>query len=495
MKMLVGATPLRLEALHALGDASTTLELSAESWDKVRRAREVADEQLASGKAVYGLTVGLGSNVDTPIERADVADFERSTLAGRIVGVGGPLDESTSRRALGLRIVNLAHGASGVSAHVVEHLLAMYNARVTPVISRVGSVGSSDLPECAEMCATALGIGRVWIDGEIVDATVGLEHLGRRPVELAAKDALGLFNAGSVTLSRAVGVAHALSIAVRAGVVVAAASCEAFGVNPSPFTRGVVEMRGDAREDAASRELLEALAGSWICEPDAVKLPQHALSFRTLVKVVALVRDQLDRLVAAVELEANTPTDNPVVLTSSREMISGAHFQTLGATVAGDALSIALAHWSNASTNRAIKLVNAPIDGVPRFLAPGGGHNVGFNALMKTAVSLHARIRYDANPASLDFIAVSQGTEDVASQWPHVIDKLERQADVFTMLVALEALCAHQVIGLRSALSWGIAARRVHEVCGRDVPLLTTDQPLGRFVDQVTARIVAGELH
>ncbi|MBM3685363.1 MAG: aromatic amino acid lyase, partial [Actinobacteria bacterium] len=440
MKMLVGATPLRLEALHALGDASTTLELSAESWDKVRRAREVADEQLASGKAVYGLTVGLGSNVDTPIERADVADFERSTLAGRIVGVGGPLDESTSRRALGLRIVNLAHGASGVSAHVVEHLLAMYNARVTPVISRVGSVGSSDLPECAEMCATALGIGRVWIDGEIVDATVGLEHLGRRPVELAAKDALGLFNAGSVTLSRAVGVAHALSIAVRAGVVVAAASCEAFGVNPSPFTRGVVEMRGDAREDAASRELLEALAGSWICEPDAVKLPQHALSFRTLVKVVALVRDQLDRLVAAVELEANTPTDNPVVLTSSREMISGAHFQTLGATVAGDALSIALAHWSNASTNRAIKLVNAPIDGVPRFLAPGGGHNVGFNALMKTAVSLHARIRYDANPASLDFIAVSQGTEDVASQWPHVIDKLERQADVFTMLVALEAL-------------------------------------------------------
>ncbi|MFM8955594.1 MAG: aromatic amino acid lyase, partial [Actinomycetota bacterium] len=330
----------------------------------------------------------------------------------------------------------------------------------------------------------------------IVRRSVGLELDCRdEPVELAAKDALGLFNAGSVTLSRAVGVAHALSIAVRAGVVVAAASCEAFGVNPSPFTPGLVELRGDAREDAASRELLEALAGSWICEPDAVKLPQHALSFRTLVKVVALVRDQLDRLVAAVELEANTPTDNPVVLTSSREMISGAHFQTLGATVAGDALSIALAHWSNASTNRAIKLVNAPIDGVPRFLAPGGGHNVGFNALMKTAVSLHARIRYDANPASLDFIAVSQGTEDVASQWPHVIDKLERQADVFTMLVALEALCAHQVIGLRSALSWGIAARRVHEVCGRDVPLLTTDQPLGRFVDQVTARIVAGELH
>jgi len=495
VKVVVGDSPLRLDDVHALGDAATSLELSSGAWERIRESREIADEQLAAGKAVYGLTVGLGSKVNMPIERASVADYERSTLVGRIVGVGGAMDEATARRALALRIVNLAHGASGVSPHVVEQLVAMYNAGITPVVARIGSIGSSDLPECAQLCATALGVGEVWCDGDVVPAAEGLKLRGLVPVELAAKDALGLFNAGSVTLSRAVEVAHRLSRTVRAGIVVAGASCEAFGVNPSPFSREVAAVRCDVREDEASRELLELLAGSWILEPDAVKLPQHALSFRTLVKLIATVRDQLSRFVEALEREVNVSTDNPVVLRAERDIRSGSHFQTLAAAVAGDALSIALTHWSNASVNRSIKLVNSPIDGVPRFLAPHGDQSVGFNALMKSAVALATRVRHDASPASVDFFAVSEGAEDVASQLPHVIDKLERQDDALSMLVALEATCAHQVIGLRSGLVWGVAATTLHAVCGNDVPLLEEDQPLGRFVDLVHRRIVAGDMH
>ena len=494
MRIIVGESPLRLNELHALGDPTTTLEISSAAWDRIRVSREIADEQLAAGKAVYGLTVGLGSKVNMPIERASVADYERLTLIGRIVGVGGALDETTSRRALALRIVNLTHGTSGVSPHVVEQLVSMYNAGLNPVVARLGSIGSSDLPECAQLCATALGVGEVWCDGVVVSASEGLKIRGLAPVELGTKDALGLFNAGSVTLSRAVAVAHRLSTTVRAGIVVAGASCEAFGVNPSPFSREVAAVRRDVREDEASRELLELLAGSWILEPDAVKLPQHALSFRTLVKLIATVRDQLSRFVDALEREANTSTDNPVVLEAERDIRSGSHFQSLAAGVAGDALSIALTHWSNASANRAIKLVNSPIDGVPRFLAPQGAQSVGFNALMKSAVALATRVRHDANPASVDFFAVSEGAEDVASQLPHVIEKLERQDDALSLLVALEATCAHQVIGLRSGLTWGAAATTVHMVCAQDIPLLEEDQPLGKFVDVVHRRIVAGEV-
>ncbi|MFM9137956.1 MAG: aromatic amino acid lyase, partial [Actinomycetota bacterium] len=154
MKLVVGDSPLRLDDVHALGDAATSLELSTGAWERIRESRTIADEQLAAGKSVYGLTVGLGSKVNMPIERGSVADYERSTLIGRIVGVGGAMDEATARRALALRIVNLAHGASGVSPHVVEQLVAMYNAGITPVVARIGSIGSSDLPECAQLCAT-----------------------------------------------------------------------------------------------------------------------------------------------------------------------------------------------------------------------------------------------------------------------------------------------------------------------------------------------------
>lgn len=494
MKVVVGEVPLGLATLHALSDPSTTIEVTEHGWERIRQSREIADEQLAQGKAVYGLTFGLGSKVDMPIERESVADFERSTIIGRIVGVGGPLDEKSARRALGLRIINLAHGASGVSPHVVEQLLAMYNSGVTPVVARIGSIGSSDLPECAQLCATALGVGEVWLDGAIVPATVGLERIGRRPVDLGPKDALGLFNAGSVTLSRAVDVANRLSLTIRAAIVTAAASCEAFGVNPAPFSKAVAALRCDPYEDAASDEVLDLLAGSWICEPEAVKLPQHALSFRTLVKLVAAAREHLDRFVEAIERDANTSTDNPVVLRAERDIRSGSHFQTLAAAIAGDAISIALTHWSNASANRAIKLVNSPIDGVPRFLAPQGAQSVGFNALMKSTVALATRVRHEANPASLDFFAVSEGAEDVASQFPHVVDKLDRQEDALSLLVALEATCAHQVIGLRPGRAWGVAAQTISAVCSHDVPLIDVDQPLGHFVDAVHRRIRAGEV-
>ena len=143
-------------------------------------------------------------------ERSSVPDYERKVISARIVGVGDPLSEESSRRALGLRIVNLGLGYSAVSPNVVEQLVAMYNANITPVVSSLGSIGSSDLGQCAQLCATAIGVGEVWVRGERMSASEGLASIGRQPVDLGAKDALGLFNSGAVTQTRAIEYVEAL---------------------------------------------------------------------------------------------------------------------------------------------------------------------------------------------------------------------------------------------------------------------------------------------
>jgi histidine ammonia-lyase len=493
MKLFVGDHPLKLSELVALGNSNTTIDLAPTAIRRISESRNIADEHLDGKTAVYGLNVGLGANVAMPLERSSTAEFERSVLEGRMIGVGNPLPEDVSRRALGIRIVNLCNGHSAVSPHVVEQLVEMYNRGLTPIVASQGSVGSSDLGQCAQLCATALGIGDVWYQGARTAALSALGAVKLQPIELAAKDALGLLNSGAVTQSAAVGAAEELEILLDAAIHIAVASCEAYGVNPGPFLSDVVATKYLPGGEAASRLIMSLLSGSWTLEDGAINQAQHALSFRTLVPLVALLRSHVQTFTELILNECNSSNDNPVVLLETREIRSSSNFQSLAVSVAGDALSIALTHWSNAAANRTIRMANASIQGIPRYLAPSEGHSVGFNALMKSTVAMATRVRFEANPAGLDFFAISENAEDVASQFPLVVEKLGRQIGWLRQLVAIEAMTAHQMLCLRGELARGKAASKVVDVVGKYVPFVEHDQPLGQFVEAVSNGIARGE--
>jgi histidine ammonia-lyase len=479
MKITVGDNHLALADLIALGSLDTQIELTAAAVKRIAESRKIADEHLDGASAVYGLNVGLGANVSMKLERGSTADFERSVIEGRMIGIGEPLPDSVSRRALGIRIANLCNGNSAVSPHVVEQLVEMYNKGLTPVVASLGSVGSSDLGQCAQLCAAAFS---------------ALSAANLQPVELAAKDALGLLNSGSVTQSAAVEVIAELGVVLAAAKQVAVASCEAYGVNPGPFLPEVVATKSVPGGDDASRLIMDLLHGSWTLEEGAIDQAQHALSFRTLVPLVALVETHARSFMDLLQQECNSSNDNPVVLLEKRQIRSSSNFQSLAVSVAGDALSIALTHWSNATANRTIRMANGTIEGVPRYLAPLEGHSVGFNALMKSTVAMATRVRFEANPASLDFFAISENAEDVASQFPLVVEKLGRQIGWLRQLVAIEAVTAHQLLCLRAEVKRGKAAKRVIDVVGKCVPLIDHDQPLGHFVNAVSNSIARGEL-
>jgi histidine ammonia-lyase len=493
MSIIIGDRVLAFAELLAFADFETKIEISPKARQRIISSRAIANENIDSGKAVYGLNTGLGAKVSMPLERESVAAFELSVLSGRIIGIGEPLAIAVCRRALALRIVNICHGYSAISMHVVDQLVAMYNGSVTPVVASYGSVGSSDLGQCAQLCAAAIGVGEVWVEGVRVSATEGLRQIGLEPVELAAKDALGLLNSGAVTQAIAMHIVYDLEVLLNAAVQVSVASCEAFGVNPAPFTDAVVATRQIPGGKVAGEKIMGLLLGSWTLEAGAISQAQHALSFRTLVPLIALLSDYLRQFSELIVSESNTSNDNPVVVAQVRELRSSSNFQPLAASVAGDALAIAITHWSNASANRSLRMVNASIEGVPRYLAPAEGHSVGFNALMKSTVAMAARVRFEASPAGLDFFALSENAEDVATQLPLVVEKLARQSAWLRKLVSIEALTAFQLLCLQPDKRRGRAAKHIFEQCSRIIPMIKHDQPLGQFVDSIESSIYKGE--
>ena len=81
-----------------------------------------------------------------------------------------------------LKIFNLSHGCSGVRVELVQKLIDLYNAGITPVIYQMGSLGASgDLAPLAHLSLPLLGVGKVYLGGEIMDSKKALEIKNKTP--------------------------------------------------------------------------------------------------------------------------------------------------------------------------------------------------------------------------------------------------------------------------------------------------------------------------
>ncbi|MBZ4369601.1 aromatic amino acid lyase, partial [Mycobacterium tuberculosis] len=84
-----------------------------------------------------------------------------SLVLSHAAGVGEPLDDDLTRLIMVLKINSLSRGFSGIRLSVVQALIGLVNAGVTPWIPAKGSVGASgDLAPLAHMSLTLLGEGK-----------------------------------------------------------------------------------------------------------------------------------------------------------------------------------------------------------------------------------------------------------------------------------------------------------------------------------------------
>lgn len=480
----IGARRLSLDDMIHLARPGTRLTLASVARERIRLSRDIVARHAAGDAPIYGLNTGLGGNLGHRIPADEIAAFQHQIVRGRAVGVGPSIAEDIARAGLLARLIELASGATGVSEHAIDALVALYNAGVTPVVPCFGSIGLSDMGLVAHLIGIIIGEGEAIHAGERLPAREALSRAGLSPITLEPKDGLGLISHGAITTATAGRALHAARRLIDRHAAITALSFEGYRANPAIFDARLHALRPAAGQEDAAARFRSLLAGSYLhAKPDGQKI-QDALSFRDVAPVLGALDHALGFAITQWEIEFNGVVSSPVVLLETGDMASAPNFHPAALALALDSLAIALAHWASASALRLSKLMTGSLSGLPKYLSPVGGGSAGYVTLQKTAMSLYTDIRHATAPAMLDVLPVSDTVEDMA---PHTLlsaRKLTTQVEALRYLAAIEWVVAAQAVDLRGvAAHLATATGALHGELRAVLPMLQADRPPGADVE------------
>lgn len=381
------------------------------------------------------------------VEGPEVGEQERvrAFVLGHCSGVGPPLPEVQVRALLLGRASALAAGASGVRPEVVELLLAMLNAGVSPVVPSQGSVGAAgDLAPLAHLAQVALRYGgRAWRGGALrpgAEAMEGLPTLLPTP-----KEALSLINGATLTAALgALAVVRAerllrsaeRTLAMTMEVVLADTGCLDERALLARRHPGAVASAARVRAHLQGSVLARARGGA------------DAFSIRCAPAVMGAAWEALEHTREVVERELAGACDNPLVLEG--ELLEAGNFHGAPVALALDHLKAALTQVASLTERRVYRLTYGRLSGhLPSFLVAGSGVDSGFMLAQYTAASLVSECKGLAFPSSVDSIPTAQHSEDHVSMGPIAARTCLRITEALADVVGVEALVAAQGLDFR----------------------------------------------
>ncbi|MEX1262642.1 MAG: histidine ammonia-lyase [Actinomycetota bacterium] len=465
---------------------------------RVAAARAVIDDALASGETIYGVTTGFGALAHTRVDPAQSSTLQHGIVRSHATAVGAPLPREEARAMLLLRAHVLALGHSGVRPAVIDLMVSMLNDDVIPAVPQQGSLGASgDLAPLANLALPLIGHGEMLTaEGGVESAAAAMARAGLAPITLEAKEGLALVNGTQGMLAIGIIATERAARLARTADVVAAMTIEASLGTDRPFDERLQALRPHPGQSASASNLRRLLAGSPILAShrDSAHLVQDAYSLRCAPQVHGATRDALAYACEVLRIEANSVSDNPIVL-SDGEVLSGGNFHGQPVAVALDTVAMALVSLGSISERRLYRLLDEHhSNGLPPFLVHGSGLNSGFMLVQYTAASLVSECKTLAHPASVDSIPSSAGQEDhVSMGMTSARHAREVVANVETV-IALEALGTAQALDLRSPLEPGPATRAVHAAIRQRVPFFEADREFGPDIADAVSLVNEGAL-
>jgi len=492
--MRVGAARIRVGDVVAVARNAEHVELDPDVRARVAAARAVVLRLAKGDTAIYGVNSALGANTGQRLAAADLAEYQLRAVRARAVAAGERYDASSVRAMMMARVAGMAAGGSGVSPEVLDALVAMLNHRVHPAVPRHGSIGVADLPQLSHLALPLTGEGEAEFDGTMLSGAEALRRAGLSPVVLGPKDGLALISANAATIGRAALVIDASMALGRAWRSAIALSLEAFRANLSPLDERAVNARAAAGQIECAAQLRALLGDSALLKPGAARRVQDPLSFRVVAQVHGALQASLAAAVEQVEVELNSASESPLVITTDEAMLSNGNFHVPALALAFDTAAIAFAQASSLAAQRVMRFMSPAFTDLPLQLTPHGPAHSGFATLQKTLTALWSEIRLRANPGSLDFFPVSEGVEDHATMALGTVEKLAELIERVRYVIAIELLVAAQAIDLRGIAldALGKGARSAYEAVREAVPALDADRPLGPDVDVVASRVADG---
>ena len=449
MTFKYGIDHLDLDTVNGIAAGTIKTELCQQALDQINASRQNVEKMASSDKAVYGINTGFGPLCDTQISPEETHLLQKNLLITHAVGVGEPIDKAISKLMLITKVHALSQGFSGIRLAVVERMLTFIELDLIPVVPEQGSVGASgDLAPLSHLFLPLLGDGEFWHDGKPVPAAEILEANGLEPMELHAKEGLALINGTQFILSHAITGLTKMQYLLDLADMSGAMSIEGMQGSGSPFRDELHQTRPFAGNlEVASRmrrffKDSQNMANHVDCER-----VQDPYSLRCIPQVHGASRNAFHHLKKLAEIEMNSVTDNPIVI-SSDEAISGGSFHGQPLAMVLDYASIAAAELGNISDRRCYLLLEG-LHGLPRLLTTSGGLNSGMMIPQYATAALVTENKSLCFPPSADSVPTSMGQEDHVSMGSISGRKFNQILGNLEKILAIELMYAAQAIEFR----------------------------------------------
>ena len=477
----------------------TAPELDPACREGVRSSAATVERMVAAGDPIYGVNTGFGKLSSVRIATEDLERLQRNIVLSHAAGVGDSTAPQVTRLMMALKLLSLAHGASGIRLATLDLLEAMLARDITPVVPAQGSVGASgDLAPLAHMTAVMIGVGEADTPDGRLPAVQALESVGLRPMTLGPKEGLALLNGTQFSTAHALAALFDADVLFQSALVTGALSTDAAKGSDAPFDPRIHALRRHRGQMATAQALRQLLAGSAIRSSHlrGDERVQDPYCLRCQPQVMGACLDLLQFAASTLETEANSVSDNPLIFGAERggEALSGGNFHAEPVAFAADMIAMAICEIGSLAERRIAMLMDPALSGLPAFLTPQPGLNSGFMLAQVTAAALVSENKQRAYPASVDSIPTSVNQEDHVSMAAHASRRLRPMADNALSIIAIEWLCAAQGCDFHAPLASSPTLEAVRTSLRARIPRLTDDRYIYPDIQAALEMVRSGQL-
>ncbi|KAF7321585.1 Phenylalanine ammonia-lyase [Mycena kentingensis (nom. inval.)] len=485
--VILDGQTLSIAAVTAVSryNAPAALENSSPVRARVQQSRSVIERKVEAKASVYGVSTGFGGSADTRtddplllgnalLQLLQVGVLPTSTSDGPeplplLEPMGSVMPESWVRGAILVRINSLIRGHSGVRWELLERMVSLLKANITPLVPLRGSISASgDLQPLAYVAGALMGSKAIRVfDGpaglrKIVPSHEALAAHDIAPIPLQSKEHLGILNGTAFSASVA---ALALYDAVHLALLTQV--CTAMGVEALAGSRGSFDRfihdvaRPHPGQIESAKIVWDLLEGNKFAitseqemtiEEDEGVLRQDRYPLRTAPQWIGPHLEDLLASLESVTRECNCTTDNPIIDATSGKVHNGGNFQASSVSLVMEKTRLGLQHFGKLLFAQCTELLNPSMNrGLPPSLAATDPSlNYHAKGIDIAAAAYVSELGYLANPVSTHVQSAEMHNQAVNSlaliSGRATIDSLE----VLSLLIAsyLYVLC--QALDLRA---------------------------------------------
>jgi histidine ammonia-lyase len=463
--LVLSGDTLTIDDVVAVAHGHRRVTIAETALKRMTAARTIVDAAAASGKEIYGVTVGVGSRANQGLGDGalDGNAFAQLILRSHLVAQGPPAPAEVTRAAMTVLVNTLAKGDTMARPELADLFVSALNTGTIPTVRMLGSLGEADV---AQMVDLALGV---------------IGDFALAPGEGLVLLSSNAFSAGAAALAQA-GAERLL----HSATVAAALDYEAMQASVEPLHEAIARARAFPGLVATRSLMVRLLAGSSLWRHATVECERgehfhDPLSYRCTIQVHGAAHDALAYARTQIETELNSAQTNPLVDTESGQILKSGNFEALPLALALDHVRAAMASLITNCAERAVKLLQPATTGLPDGLsAAGAGGDDGIAEFDRAIYAIAAEARLLAAPVSYEVTGTSmcQGIEDRMNMAPLAARRLGEMVELGERVLAIELMVAAQAVDLRGDIELGAGTGRAHALVRELIPFTAAGQPV-----------------